>query len=65
MKIVWSKKAENKLDIYFSYCRDNYGDKVTSDKIEKLAKITNRLNNVVLKNVEALNTTSLLYKICN
>lgn len=44
MKIVWSKKAENKLDIYFSYCRDNYGDKVTSDKIEKLAKITNRLS---------------------
>ena len=49
MKIVWSKKAENNLDIYFSYCRDNYGDKVTSDKIEKLAKMTNRLNNVVLK----------------
>ena len=45
MKIVWSKKAEHKLDIYLSYCRDNYGDKVTSDKIEKLTKVTKRLIN--------------------
>ncbi|MBR4441591.1 MAG: type II toxin-antitoxin system RelE/ParE family toxin [Bacteroidales bacterium] len=43
MKIVWSKKASEKLDIYLAYCRDNYGDHKVDEKVRKLEKLTNRL----------------------
>ncbi len=44
MKIVWSKKAEDKLDTYLTYCQENYGDKVTNDKINNLEKLLSRLS---------------------
>ena len=44
MKIVWSKKAEDKLDTYLTYCQENYGDKVTNDKINNLEKLLSHLS---------------------
>ncbi len=43
MKIVLSKKFQDRWDVYLDYCLSNYGTTIADKKLDNLSKILRRL----------------------